>query len=94
MMYHIYIHILQVINHGVSVSEMDEALSVASEFFDLPMEEKMRYKSNDVNEPVRYGSSLRDGIDKIQFWRVFLKHYAHPLKDWIHLWPSTPTTYR
>ena len=50
--------------------------------------------SNDVHKPVRYGTSLKDGVDKIQFWRVFLKHYAHPLEDWIDAWPTNPPTYR
>ncbi|RDX73191.1 Flavanone 3-dioxygenase 3, partial [Mucuna pruriens] len=72
-----------VVNHGESESVLDEALFVASKFFDLPTKEK-----------VRYGTSLKDGIDKVQFWRVFLKHYAHPLNDWIHMWPENPSKYR
>lgn len=43
----------------------------------------MEFMSNDVRKPVRYATSLKKGIDKVQFWRVLLKHYAHPLKDWI-----------
>lgn len=80
--------------HGVSEAMLDEALSVACKFFDLPTREKMKLMSNDVHKPVRCGTSLKDGIDKVQFWRVFLKHYAHPLKDWIHLWPQNPPDYR
>ncbi|CAJ1967828.1 unnamed protein product [Sphenostylis stenocarpa] len=73
---------------------MDEALLVASKFFELPTMEKVKLRSNDVHKPVRYGTSLKDGIDKVQFWRVFLKHCAHPLKEWIHLWPENPSDYR
>ncbi|PKH93916.1 hypothetical protein CRG98_049804 [Punica granatum] len=73
---------------------MKEALSVASNFFDLPTEEKMKYMSNDVHEPVRYCTSMKDGMDKTQYWRVFLKHYSHPLEDWIQSWPNNPSTYR
>ena len=73
---------------------MDEALSTAFGFFDLPNQEKTKFMSNDVYKPVRYASSLRDGIDKIQFWRDFLKHYAHPLNDWVGQWPSNPPAYR
>lgn len=73
---------------------MDEALSVGFRFFELPTMEKVKLISNDVYKPVRYGSSIKDGEDKVQFWRVFLKHYANPLEEWINLWPDTPQDYR
>lgn len=73
---------------------LDEALASASEFFKLPGSEKAKFMSNDVHKPVRYGTSFKDGVDKIQFWRVFLKHYAHPLADWINTWPNNPSNYR
>ncbi|XP_022984408.1 LOW QUALITY PROTEIN: flavanone 3-dioxygenase 3 [Cucurbita maxima] len=85
---------LQIINHGISKTVMEEALSQAREFFNLPLKEKMKYKSDDVSKAVRYGTSLKDGVDKIKFWRVFLKHYAHPLEDWVDSWPTNPHTYR
>ncbi|KAH9678716.1 Fe2OG dioxygenase domain-containing protein [Citrus sinensis] len=50
--------------------------------------------SSDVHKPARYGTRLRDGADKIQFWRVFLKHYASPLEDWIGSWPKNPPKHR
>ncbi|KAI5670308.1 hypothetical protein M9H77_10672 [Catharanthus roseus] len=86
--------IFQVVNHGISESVMDEALSVGFRFFELPTMEKVKLISNDVYKPVRYGSSIKDGEDKVQFWRVFLKHYANPLEEWINLWPDTPQDYR
>ncbi|MED6182765.1 hypothetical protein PIB30_031767 [Stylosanthes scabra] len=73
---------------------MDEALKAADEFFNLPHEEKMRLFSDDVHMPVRYGTSLNHARDEIYCWRDFIKHYSHPLSDWIHLWPSNPPTYR
>ncbi|KAH9648018.1 Fe2OG dioxygenase domain-containing protein [Citrus sinensis] len=60
---------------------MGEVLYSAMEFFNLPSEEKLKFMSSDVYKPARYGTRLRDGADKIQFWRVFLKHYASPLED-------------
>ncbi|CAK9168778.1 unnamed protein product [Ilex paraguariensis] len=80
----------QIMNHGIPQSILDGAPSVAIGFFDLPTGEKVKFMSNDVHKPVRYGTSLRGGVDKVQFWRVFLKHYASPLKDWVELWPSNP----
>ncbi|XP_076952537.1 flavanone 3-dioxygenase 3-like [Bidens hawaiensis] len=58
------------------------------------MSEKAQFMSKDVHKPVRYGTSIKDGVDKIQFWRVFLKHYAHPLNEWIQQWPNNPPDYR
>ncbi|CAL0328488.1 unnamed protein product [Lupinus luteus] len=84
----------QVVNHGVSEPVLDDAISVASKFFDLPTEEKLKLLSGDVHKPVRYGTSLKADDDKVQFWRVFLKHYSNPLNDWIHMWPENPPDYR
>ncbi|XP_050387487.1 flavanone 3-dioxygenase 3 [Argentina anserina] len=84
----------QVINHGIHQSVLDGALAVASEFFELPGSEKAKLMCNDVHKPVRYGTSFKDGVDNIQFWRVFLKHYAHPLENWIDAWPNNPPSYR
>ncbi|KFK25135.1 hypothetical protein AALP_AA8G070500 [Arabis alpina] len=84
----------QMVNHGINQSILDGALVVAKAFFELPAKEKMKFMSNDVYAPVRYSTSLKDGLDKIQFWRIFLKHYAHPLDRWIHLWPQNPPQYR
>ncbi|XP_065872914.1 flavanone 3-dioxygenase 3 [Euphorbia lathyris] len=89
-----HIGFFQIMNHGISESVMEGALEVASEFFELPMEEKKKVMSKDVHSPVRYGTSIKDGVDKFQFWRVFLKHYAYPLSHWIHLWPLNPPSYR
>nr|AAR13692.1 Fe2+ dioxygenase-like protein [Brassica oleracea] len=84
----------QVVNHGINQNILDDALEVAHGFFELPAKEKKKFMSNDVYAPVRYTTSIKDGLDKIQFWRIFLKHYAHPLHRWIHLWPQNPPEYR
>ncbi|GMN41066.1 hypothetical protein TIFTF001_010286 [Ficus carica] len=53
-----------IINHGICQSVLDDTLSSAFDFFRLPAAEKVKFMSNDVYKPVRYGTSLRDGIDK------------------------------
>ncbi|CAI9302524.1 unnamed protein product [Lactuca saligna] len=63
----------QIINHGIPQMVLNDALETAFNFFNLPTNEKEKYMSNDVHKPVRYGTSIKDGEDKIQFWRVFLK---------------------
>ncbi|KAJ0589768.1 putative flavanone 3-dioxygenase [Helianthus annuus] len=84
----------QVINHGIPTSVMKDALDAAEDFFNLPSDEKTRFASTDVHEPVRYGTSVNHGTDKVFYWRDFIKHYANPISDWIHLWPSNPPTYK
>ncbi|XP_057774899.1 flavanone 3-dioxygenase 3 [Salvia miltiorrhiza] len=84
----------QIVNHGIAEATVEGALSVASTFLNLSTESKAKYMSNDVHNPVRYGTSLKDGVDKLQFWRTFLKHYSHPLNHWIHMWPDSPLHYR
>ncbi|KAI4356622.1 hypothetical protein L6164_000631 [Bauhinia variegata] len=84
----------QVVNHGIDQSVMNDALETASKFFDLPNEEKMRLFSGDVHKPVRYGTSLNHTRDEVYCWRDFIKHYSHPISDWIQMWPANPTCYR
>ncbi|KAK9055892.1 hypothetical protein SSX86_026979 [Deinandra increscens subsp. villosa] len=84
----------QVINHGIPAAVMKNALDSAEEFFNLPSDEKTCYASTDVHEPIRYGTSVNHGMDKVFYWRDFIKHYANPISDWIHLWPSNPPTYK
>ncbi|KAF8769195.1 hypothetical protein HU200_006698 [Digitaria exilis] len=70
----------QVINHGISQSVMDAAVEAASDFFKLPSETKEEYDTSSK--------------DSISMSRAFLKHYAHPLGDWIQYWPHQPPIYR
>ncbi|KAL6651585.1 hypothetical protein ACP70R_010510 [Stipagrostis hirtigluma subsp. patula] len=81
----------RVINHGISQSVMDSAVEAASDFFKLPSERKEEFASDDLRQPVRYDTSSKDSISMS---RAFLKHYAHPLSDWIQYWPQQPSIYR
>ncbi|OEL25420.1 Protein DOWNY MILDEW RESISTANCE 6 [Dichanthelium oligosanthes] len=81
----------QVINHGISQPVMDGAVEAASGFFELPSETKEEFASEDLRQPVRYDTSSKDSISVS---RAFLKHYAHPLDDWIQYWPQQPPIYR
>ncbi|XP_049384290.1 flavanone 3-dioxygenase 3-like [Solanum stenotomum] len=84
----------QVVNHGIPISVMKDAIDAASEFFNLPIEEKRHLLSSNVHDPVRYGTSLNHVKDKVYFWRDFLKHYANPTSTWLDFWPSNPTGYK
>ncbi|XP_062227059.1 flavanone 3-dioxygenase 3-like [Phragmites australis] len=81
----------QVINHGISQSVMDAAVDAASDFFKLPSEAKEEFASDDLRQPIRYDTSSKDSISMS---RAFLKHYAHPLSDWIQYWPRQSPIYR
>ncbi|XP_037495836.1 flavanone 3-dioxygenase 3 [Jatropha curcas] len=65
----------QVINHGIPLPVMKDALDAAMDFFDLPFEEKKLLMSDNVHAPVRYGTSLNHGKDKVHFWRDFAKKF-------------------
>ncbi|GKV45498.1 hypothetical protein SLEP1_g52570 [Rubroshorea leprosula] len=82
------------VNHGICQEILDGALASALGFFNLPAQLKLQLKSDDVFKAVRYGGSFKDGVDKVQFWRVFLKHYSYPLDTWIDSWPKNPPQYR
>ncbi|XP_044326698.1 flavanone 3-dioxygenase 3-like [Triticum aestivum] len=81
----------QIINHGISQSVMDGAVEAASDFFKLPSETKEEFASDDLRRPVRYDTSSKDGISMS---RAYLKHYAHPLGEWMQYWPENPPIYR
>ncbi|XP_049415061.1 2-oxoglutarate-dependent dioxygenase 19-like [Solanum stenotomum] len=84
----------RVTNHGIKVSLMDGMLKVMEDFFNLPLEEKMRYGSDDVMDPVRYGTSLTTTRKHALHWRDFLRHYGGLIPHTYHLWPDNPPTYR
>jgi isopenicillin N synthase-like dioxygenase len=84
----------RVINHGVEESLINEMMRVASEFFELPMEERNKFISEDMMKSVRYGTSFNQLRDRVFCWRDFLKHHCHPLDKMLPLWPSNPSDYR
>ncbi|XP_047333709.1 flavanone 3-dioxygenase 3-like [Impatiens glandulifera] len=84
----------QVVGHGIPPSVITEAIEAATDFFDMPIEEKMHLESSNVHNPVRYGTSMNHVKDKVYFWRDFIKHYSHPLQTWINQWPSNPPSYK
>ncbi|XP_009785264.1 protein DOWNY MILDEW RESISTANCE 6-like [Nicotiana sylvestris] len=84
----------RVSNHGIKISVMDEMLKAVEEFFNLPLEEKMRYASEDVMDPVRYGTSLNTSRKHTLHWRDFLRHYGGPVPHSYDLWPDNPPCYR
>lgn len=82
-------------NHGVDEKVISKMLEVTEEFFGLSLEEKMKYYSEDVLSPIRYGTSLNTPLAHKLHWRDYLRHYGHPFPDSIfQLWPNNPPQYR
>ncbi|KAL2476792.1 2-oxoglutarate (2OG) and Fe(II)-dependent oxygenase superfamily protein [Abeliophyllum distichum] len=84
----------RIINHGIEMPLIEEMLKVVEEFFNLTLEEKMKYASDDVMSPVRYGTSLNTSMKHNLHWRDYFRHYAHPFQKSFHLWPDNPPFYR
>ncbi|KAK2455321.1 protein DOWNY MILDEW RESISTANCE [Trifolium repens] len=86
---------IQVINHGILVNEMKETMSVFKEVFEISDEYKQKlYLDDDLKTCKRFTSSLRYETEKVHLWRDSLRHPAHPLDQWQHLWPENPSKYR
>ncbi|XP_058090638.1 protein DOWNY MILDEW RESISTANCE 6-like [Magnolia sinica] len=73
---------------------MEEMISAVEGFFSLPWEEKVKYASDNVMSPVRYGTSLNTSVAHVRHWRDYLRHYCHPIEKNFHLWPDNPPSYR
>ncbi|CAI9757289.1 unnamed protein product [Fraxinus pennsylvanica] len=84
----------RIINHGIRTSLMVEMLKVVEEFFDLSWEQKMKYASDNVMSPIRYGTSLNTSMKHSLHWRDYFRHYGHPCHKTFHLWPDNPPVYR
>ncbi|KAJ7553011.1 hypothetical protein O6H91_06G080700 [Diphasiastrum complanatum] len=89
----------QVINHGVSPSMIQRMVDAAKEFFNLPLEEKMAYASDDVAKTrrtgaTRVGTSFNPSKETTLQWRDHLRHPCTPCPDVIDNWPDNPTCYR
>ncbi|KAJ4822025.1 hypothetical protein Tsubulata_001599 [Turnera subulata] len=67
-----------VINHGVPNLLREETIRLAETFFNLSEEEKREYTGTQLFDPIRYGTSFNVTVDKIRFWRDFLKIHVHP----------------
>ncbi|OMO85195.1 Oxoglutarate/iron-dependent dioxygenase [Corchorus capsularis] len=67
-----------VTNHGVPESMMKAMIEACAAFFELPEEEKQEFEGKHVLDPIRCGTSFNVSVDKVLFWRDFLKIFLHP----------------
>ncbi|KAF8032087.1 hypothetical protein BT93_D1104 [Corymbia citriodora subsp. variegata] len=67
-----------VINHGVPESQMKAMVDMLTGFFDLTEEEKKEFEWKNVLDPIRFGTSFNASVEKVFFWRDYLKVRVHP----------------
>ncbi|XP_071700614.1 probable 2-oxoglutarate-dependent dioxygenase SLC1 [Rutidosis leptorrhynchoides] len=82
----------QLINHGISSAVISEMEDVSRRFFELPLEERKKYMSTDIQSLVRYGTSYNQNNDSVFSWRDFLKLVCN--EDALSHWPSSPSDFR
>ncbi|KAF4356613.1 hypothetical protein F8388_006357 [Cannabis sativa] len=84
----------QVTNHGVSSELVEKMQSVAHEFFDLPLEEKLKLYSDDPSKTMRLSTSFNVNKEKIHNWRDYLRLHCYPLHKYVPEWPSIPSSFK
>ncbi|XP_039174278.1 protein DMR6-LIKE OXYGENASE 2 isoform X2 [Eucalyptus grandis] len=67
-----------VINHGVPEGQMKAMVDMLMGFFDLTEEEKREFEGKHVLDGIRWGTSFNTSVDKVFFWRDYLKVRVHP----------------
>jgi isopenicillin N synthase-like dioxygenase len=84
----------QVINHGVAQEIVESMQKVASEFFNLPVEEKMKLYSDDPSKTMRLSTSFNVKKETINNWRDYLRLHCYPLDQYVPEWPSNPPSFK
>ncbi|KAF3970613.1 hypothetical protein ACB098_12G026500 [Castanea mollissima] len=84
----------QVINHGVSLEAVEKMLRIATEFFNLPVEEKLKLYSDDPSKTMRLSTSFNVNKEKVHNWRDYLRLHCYPLDKYVPEWPSNPPDFK
>ncbi|XP_047963260.1 probable 2-oxoglutarate-dependent dioxygenase SLC1 [Salvia hispanica] len=84
----------QLVNHGIAEEVTEKMVNVGKRFFEMPLWEREKYMTGDMNAPVRYGTSFNQNRDGVFCWRDFLKLICHPLPELLPHWPSSPIDLR
>ena len=81
-------------NHGVSSEAVEKMQGVATEFFSLPLEEKLKLYSDDPSKTMRLSTSFNVNKEKVHNWRDYLRLHCHPLEKYVPEWPSNPSSFK
>ncbi|XP_021908198.1 naringenin,2-oxoglutarate 3-dioxygenase [Carica papaya] len=82
--------IFQVVDHGVDAKLISEMTRLASEFFALPAEEKLRFDMSGGKKGGFIVSSKLQG-EAVQDWREIVTYFSYPIKNRDYSrWPDKP----
>ncbi|QCD82063.1 naringenin,2-oxoglutarate 3-dioxygenase [Vigna unguiculata] len=86
--------IFQVVDHGVDHKLISEMTRLATQFFALPPEEKLRFDMSGGKKGGFIVSSHLQG-ESVQDWREIVTYFSYPIKarDYSR-WPDTPEGWR
>lgn len=84
----------QVVNHGVTIEDVEKMLGAADEFFKLPVEEKLKLYSDDPSKTMRLSTSFNVNKEKVHNWRDYLRLHCYPLHQYVPEWPSNPPSFK
>jgi isopenicillin N synthase-like dioxygenase len=84
----------QVKNHGIPEMKINSMLGTAREFFHLPDEERLKFRSTDPNSVIRLVTGFQDKTRNIFVSRQSLKFHSHPVEEYKSQWPSNPPSFR
>ncbi|KAK5770426.1 hypothetical protein PVK06_046576 [Gossypium arboreum] len=79
-----------VTNNGVPERMMKAMIEVCREFFELTEEKNGECEGKHVLDPIRYETNFNPSLEKILYWRDYLKIFQHPS---FHL-PINPPSFR
>ncbi|KAK7353352.1 hypothetical protein VNO80_18798 [Phaseolus coccineus] len=65
-------------NHGIPENLVEKLMKKSREFHDLPLEEKKEFGDKGPFEPIRHGTSFCPQVEKVHYWRDYLKATTFP----------------
>ncbi|KAL6221324.1 hypothetical protein ACLB2K_009075 [Fragaria x ananassa] len=85
----------QAIGHGISSSFLDKVREVATQFFELPVEEKQKYSREIYGGQEGYGDDVIVSEKQVLDWlyRLVLQVFPEDQRR-LDLWPEIPTDFR
>ncbi|KAL2613212.1 hypothetical protein R1flu_024904 [Riccia fluitans] len=89
--------IFQIVDHGIPADLMKRMKENTMAFFQLPLEEKVKYATKPGGFPLGYASGSHRADDDILDWRELLVHRCLPKavrETDYKIWPAKPEEYR
>ncbi|KAF5815859.1 putative flavanone 3-dioxygenase [Helianthus annuus] len=84
----------QVKNHSVPELTISNMMQTARDFFNLPEQERLKNYSDDPQKTTRLSTSFNIRTEKVANWRDYLRLHCYPIENFVHEWPTNPTSFR